>query len=488
MMGKNLKSNYYYHIERLKSYFSNHRFKKIPRLIVKRYRKFFGIYNPFFNTHAVLTREEMNILDLFDNGRDSDFIINKIQNIKSDKRLEATIDFLFSLFEKRFVIHDSTSTDDLIKTVQDEGRDFTASIPVNTLVVIPSLSCNFSCTYCYHLKSFSHVNYASLKYDALKSGVDLFIRNYNSVTSPVVRFIGGEPLIHFNLIERIAGYINKRASDFHFNGHYPKYILITNGSLINNKLSLFLKAYNFSVGISIDGSENINDKCRVLQNGSGTFKSIMKGINTLIKREIPFSITLTIGKHNICEIEKELKWIAKNITKAIVFNFMLDFFDGKNKQYLSKYALSRHLRNIYDCCDALGIVENKYDARLSAFEANNPILFHCNAMGGQIVLSPNGSAGPCHHLVSEISRNHFVSIKKVRGNIHQKSPWNHWINRSPIFIRECYEKCDYFTFCGGGCAASAISRGNGLGIDEDICMLTKFYLDHILLKKCREYI
>ena len=55
-------------------------------------------------------------------------------------------------------------------------------------------------------------------------------------------------------------------------------MIITNGSLLDEDLALFMKKYNVEVGISLDGPMEINDKMRIQSNGEGTYTKIIKAM------------------------------------------------------------------------------------------------------------------------------------------------------------------------------------------------------------------
>ncbi|MFZ3070522.1 MAG: radical SAM protein [Anaerolineaceae bacterium] len=91
-----------------------------------------------------------------------------------------------------------------------------------------------------------------------------------------VGFYGGEPLLEFPLIQKVVGY-----SKYLFWGKQLTFSITTNGTLLNPEIILFFQEHNFSLGISLDGPKEINDRNRVFANGKGTFDSVLHNINLL---------------------------------------------------------------------------------------------------------------------------------------------------------------------------------------------------------------
>lgn len=57
-----------------------------------------------------------------------------------------------------------------------------------------------------------------------------------------------------------------------------KYSMVTNGTIMNDRLTEILKENDIKAIISIDGPEEINDLNRVYKTGGGTYKAIENNI------------------------------------------------------------------------------------------------------------------------------------------------------------------------------------------------------------------
>lgn len=133
-----------------------------------------------------------------------------------------------------------------------------------------------ACTYCYqHNKSKNRMDFNTAKHiiDNLLNDDNYY--NTHEVNGLVLEFIGGEPFMEIDLIQRITDYFVNKSIEL--NHRLLKYFMIsisTNGLLyFDEKVQNFIQKYknNFSMTVSIDGNKELHDTCRVDFNGNGTY-------------------------------------------------------------------------------------------------------------------------------------------------------------------------------------------------------------------------
>ncbi|MFX0011289.1 MAG: radical SAM protein, partial [Candidatus Hermodarchaeota archaeon] len=139
--------------------------------------------------------------------------------------------------------------------------------------------CNLRCKYCIYGNAFyNYRNHSTLQmpfeialkgmqyiYDLTKRREDkeLFISIY-----------GGEPLTNFQLIKRIVKESKKIFENFNL-----RYSITTNGTMLIKKIIDYLVLNNFSIQISLDGPEDMNDANRLFSDGKGTYAKVMFNID-----------------------------------------------------------------------------------------------------------------------------------------------------------------------------------------------------------------
>ncbi len=151
--------------------------------------------------------------------------------------------------------------------------------------------CNLDCTYCFYLEKdtlYPDVRMPKMADDVLESYIRRYIR---SQPGTQVTFIwqGGEPtLLGVDYFRRIVD-LQQRYAD----GKTITNSLQTNGVLLNDDWCALFREYDFLIGLSVDGPEDLHDAYRVNKGGRGTFKQVMRGLESLKKHQVEFN-TLTV--------------------------------------------------------------------------------------------------------------------------------------------------------------------------------------------------
>lgn len=150
----------------------------------------------------------------------------------------------------------------------------------STITLQMTQMCNFKCRYCGFASATemerSHNN-ELMDWDTAKASLDFLHDHSKDESNITIGFYGGEPLLNYNTILKCVKY----AEDI-FADKNRLYLITTNGSIINNDIVKMFNDYNFSVVVSLDGPQVLNDKNRrFLKNGEGTFGKVFNNINVL---------------------------------------------------------------------------------------------------------------------------------------------------------------------------------------------------------------
>jgi uncharacterized protein len=146
--------------------------------------------------------------------------------------------------------------------------------------------CNCSCKYCYEKDKVS--TYSWFDIEKLLNN----IKEYNKEFS--IEFLGGEPLLAFDLIKKSCDYLES-FEDI----HVLQYIISSNGTILNQEIIDFLKnTQKVIMAFSIDGTEFMN--ClRTFKNGYNTHSTIIENIKVLQNNNIPIICHMTIHPYNV---------------------------------------------------------------------------------------------------------------------------------------------------------------------------------------------
>ena len=151
---------------------------------------------------------------------------------------------------------------------------------VKTVTFIVTHQCNLRCSYCYE----GHKSDKRMDLETAQKCVDLLFaedaRNSELVNDVdahglIIEFIGGEPFLEIELIDRTMEYFLSRAIEL---GHRwaTQYMIniSTNGTLgDDSRVEQFMRKYSgrLSIGVTIDGAKEAHDACRVDLEGNGSY-------------------------------------------------------------------------------------------------------------------------------------------------------------------------------------------------------------------------
>ena len=319
----------------------------------------------------------------------------------------------------------------------------------SNLMLVPTYSCPAKCSYC-----FSHPGNVSLmKEETLKETLHWFksLVDIKKQEKIYIIFHGGEPLVGGADYFSMALPIIKKELSF----LKPRISLQSNLWLLNKELCELFLEYNVSLGTSLDGPEEINDR----QRGEGYFKKTMKGIDLARSRGLNVGAICTFTKYS-----------------APYYSEIFDFFLSKELDFTvhesvpvlyggSKYALSPEnygdlLANLLDL-----YLENMDKVRISTLDflirsvstKRGGICTFGNCIGDYLAIGPDGAIYPCQRFAG-LSSFCLGNIKDFMTGeeLINKPLWKKFSCREKHVKEECRD-CSYIEFCNGGCPYNALA-------------------------------
>lgn len=179
-----------------------------------------------------------------------------------------------------------------------ESRVTGRRIPILAHIAVTG-SCNLRCAYCYGDYS-PEMLLLAMRSTPAEASVLRLIDELADAGTRILTLLGGEPLMPGLPVDigRIVDHVDRRGMICQ---------IVTNGYFIDRHLDT-LKRVD-SVCVSLDGDEDGNDQNR----GQGTFKRIIKGIDTAKQHGISVRINAVITEHSyrsfdwLCEFCKDRK-------------------------------------------------------------------------------------------------------------------------------------------------------------------------------------
>lgn len=207
-----------------------------------------------------------------------------------------------------------------------------------------------------------------MSFDTAKKAIDMILQDENicKPQSIIWDFIGGEPFIEVELIDKICDYIKKKM--FEMNHHWfnsYRFSMTTNGiNYDNHKVQNFIKKnhLHLSIGITIDGTKRKHDLNRIWKNNTtdneiGSYEDVVRNLPLWIE-QFPLSGTkVTISSDDIPYISESVLHIFELGIKEVNINVVFEnvWKDGDDKLFekqlieLADEIIDRNLYTEYAC-------------------------------------------------------------------------------------------------------------------------------------------
>jgi radical SAM protein with 4Fe4S-binding SPASM domain len=337
------------------------------------------------------------------------------------------------------------------------------------LSVLLNYKCNFSCTYCYSAKGRS-VDEISIT--DLKAMLDFFIDGSRIESRDLTIFFsgGGEPLLSWDRLKFALEYADVLARK---EGFRMNYILITNGSLLDDPIINCLVEHKVNVCVSFEILEEIQNRHR------GHYDQVVRGISALISHGLIPSISSVITAQNVDLMEQMVEKINGLFPEIRNLNFdpvadpgafstveeLKAFYDAFIDNYFKAHRLSRS-RN----CGLNCTMRVKYE---------NTGERYCQ---GKLCLTPLGSVSICHSVSSPkeaaFEKCSYGLVKEGNEPEFDLEKFEALINTNANSYPEC-KNCFARLHCGGGCL---IYRNNySPEMFEGVCYYTRQFVKRMQL-------
>lgn len=140
--------------------------------------------------------------------------------------------------------------------------------------------CNLNCKYCYLGEKKNTYMSTDIARKSIEIAIHEALKQYDKTL--LIYFIGGEPLMAFDILKEITNYANKRCSE---TGLKSMFSTTINGTLLTDEITDFFIKHKFDLKLSLDGPESVHDLNRIDYAGKGSFKRIMENLPQLRRYE-----------------------------------------------------------------------------------------------------------------------------------------------------------------------------------------------------------
>lgn len=321
--------------------------------------------------------------------------------------------------------------------------------------------CNLNCKYCFN----SSKNNAMMTNEQITKILDKLFSLYPNKEKYFIDLSGdGEPLTNLDGVLFIEEYALKKQEEIRKEINIS---FVTNGTLLTKENVRKLENKGTIIyGISIDGTKRVHDSNRVFSNNKGTFKSIIKNLNNITKKEF-LGCAVTIS-NNVFSLKKELvklnKYFNTISVKPVRSLFLTkDLVEKWIKEYeiLTDYLLLSIQKKDYSLLFSLLNGDDYFGKFIIKAFMGGISLNRCDAGAGRIFVDINNNVFPCVALAQY--KLQYSNINLLEPNFFQEL-LNKGLNKS-----EC-KNCDYINICGGECFVEQQMHN---GLNQNMCLLKK---------------
>lgn len=325
---------------------------------------------------------------------------------------------------------------------------------ITSLLVKPaSAVCNLDCAYCFYLDRdadpYKSLPGRRMSLETLERLVDTYL--FYSYPNSVFAFQGGEPtLAGLEFYRKLVEFQKAYGRD----GQNVSNALQTNAMVINQDWCDLFRQYNWLLGVSLDGPQQVHDAYRLDRRGRASWQKVMESVELLLKEKVEFNILCVLSQANV-ERPRELYQFFKGLGIDNVQYIPLAEFDGQGNRLPFTITAEQYGRFLCELFELWWPDRRKqrirfFDNVAEALAGQKP--GSCNmheTCDSYVVVEYNGDVYPCDF---------FVEKEWKLGNINLDS-WSEIARRQRRYSfagkktlpHPACQACEYQGICHGGC-------------------------------------
>ncbi len=197
-----------------------------------------------------------------------------------------------------------------------------------SITFIVTKDCQLACKYCYLVGKNSKER---MSWDVAKQAIDYILEREDEFPqgSVIWDFIGGEPFLEIELIDKICDYIKLEMykKEHHWFDSY-RFSFSTNGiNYHEEKVQRFIEKNHrhLSIGITIDGTELKHDLNRIYKtSGKGSYKDVVRNIPLWLSQFPEAGTKVTISSADIPYIKESVLHLFNLGIKEVNINCVFE--------------------------------------------------------------------------------------------------------------------------------------------------------------------
>ena len=297
-----------------------------------------------------------------------------------------------------------------------------------------------------------------------------------------VTFHGGEPLT--------AGYqFYKRALPLlmqSWQGRNVRFNLQSNLWLLGEDFLELFSNFPVSIGTSLDGPEELNDR----QRGAGYFRRTMQGIEKARSYGVPVGVIATFTAQSARRWREVAEFFAREGLSFSVHAALPALGVNRAKQpwVLPPSGYGDLMESLLDY-----YLENLRRVRIATLDAmirsvargKGGMCTFGNCLGGYLAVGPDGEVYPCQRFVG-VADFRLGSVEEPRQLLETSPAWAELANRESLVDVVCGE-CEFLDICRGGCPYNLLANGRKEEVRDPYCEAYRKIFQKIVILGTEEF-
>jgi len=318
-------------------------------------------------------------------------------------------------------------------------------------------ACNLACSYCYYIgKERLYPETASTR---MTEGVlEAYIRQHIAASpGKDIHFLwhGGEPTLlgvdYFRAVTKLQRQYcppDRRIGN----------VMQTNGTRIDDEWCRFFSEQGFSIGLSLDGPQDLHDLYRSARDGSPTQELALQGYHLLQRYDIPCDILCVVNAANVCHPDRVYRFFKE--INASYIGFLpyverdLSRKTGVSDGTVPAKALGDFLCHIFDEWkkEDIGriVIQNIEEVARAGLDQEHALCIFRPVCGDAPAIEHNGDFYSCDHYVDSIHRLGNILETPLVEMLEGEAQRIFGDNKKRTLPRCCVD-CSFLDMCNGGC-------------------------------------
>ena len=336
-----------------------------------------------------------------------------------------------------------------------EGLIESAQAPrITSLLIKPaSAVCNLDCEYCFYLDRdadpYSSLPGRRMTVETLERLVDTYL--FYSYPNSTFAFQGGEPtLAGLPFFEKLV----RLQQEYGRNGQSVSNALQTNAMLLDKNWCDLFREYQWLLGVSLDGPEEMNDLYRFNKEKRGTWKRVVQSVELLKKEKVEFNVLCVLSQANVAKPRELYRFYRGLGIDNLQFIPLAEFAaDGTPHPFtITPQQYGHFLCELFEVWwpERRKVRVRSFDNIAEAVAGQKPgnCTMH-ETCDSYVVVEYNGDVYPCDFFVESGWKLGNVNADSW-GEIARRQRRYSFAAKKTIAHAEC-SVCEYQGICHGGC-------------------------------------